>query len=91
MDSDVFDGLLEISFYLSHLWLADDVTDNMRSREWKETRSSEEENTFTGLGGGRGDDMAATTQNIIWLSLIIFFLFFFKHKNNTGTFVCIVL
>lgn len=42
MDSHVFSCLLEISFCVSHLCWAEEVEDNMRSREWKETRSSDE-------------------------------------------------
>lgn len=42
------------------------VCAGLRSRKWKETWGSDEENTLSwAVGGGRGDDMAAIAEIII--------------------------
>lgn len=41
---------LRSDFYLSHLCWAEEIPGSMTSREWKETRSSDEENTLNWAG-----------------------------------------
>lgn len=41
---------LRSDFYLSHLCWAEEIAGSLRSREWKETRSSDEENTLHRAG-----------------------------------------